>query len=389
MNIILANYAGTNAGVAFTSGLTLQQQVSLSNSLLGKLAAFHAGSLQLWSSLTIPVWGGANIAIGLATNQVVVFSSQASMSGIWFDIETSPPSINAHAVVKLNLKDNDPLTFSLAGAVSIVGGVTLTGAMQGTWNNVFGVHGFDVSNVGVKIGLAPQYCPLCIDDLGIGFTMPMGQTPVIFYCNIDLTNLWDEFINAQLPAISFQQVVMGYNHMVGSRLPNINPATIPASWGFTAIKFYLAPTAGTFGGITYQAGFFLQGGIILFGVEASSDIQIAADDFVFKLSLDKTSIQNNINKHLKLMVENDVEFRRSLNLTEEEIRGPLAVAEITLTDLQGMTFKSIASGKMPNFVIGYKFLKKSGQTSFGVLLSDLWGDFDSFFNKFLKKIFKI
>jgi len=394
IDLVLATYSGTTSqGLAFSNGLTLMQQVQLSNSLLGKLAVFHAGSLQLWSSISIPIWGGTNIAIGLATNQVVTFSSEASMSGISFDVQTSPPSIDAHATVKLNLKSNDPLTFTLAGSVSVTGGVTLTGAMQGVWNNVFGVHGFDVSNAVVKIGLAPQFCPLCFSDLGIGFTMPMGQTAVIFYANIDLTNLWDEFVDAQLPAISFQQIGNGYNHMVGNSLPHINTATIPANWGFTAVKFYLAPTAGTFGGITYQAGFFLQGGIILFGIEASSNIQVTPNDFVFKVSLDKASIQNSINGKLLFLIENDDVFKQSLNLTENQLLeillDPMAAVEVTLVDLQGMSLQSIASGKMPSFVIQYKFLGKNGHASFGVLLSDLWGDFSSFFNKNLKKLFKI
>jgi len=176
-------------------------------------------------------------------------------------------------------------------------------------------------------------------------------------------------------------------------LPHINPATIPASWGFTAVKFYLAPTAGTFGGISYQAGFYLQGGIAIFGIAATSNIQITSNDFVFQVSLNKDAIQNAINGKLLDMLQTDQEFRQKLNFTESEIntmvkdKKPLGIVSVSLTTLTGMTMENMASGHNPTFQIDYKYIIHSGKVSFGVPLADLWDSFDNFFIKYLKHLF--
>jgi hypothetical protein len=80
--------------------------------------------------------------------------------------------------VQATFTKNPPLLFNIIGDFSEDGQVSLTGDMIGTWENVYGFKGFDVSDVVLEIGFDPVMCAIdgaCLSDLGLGFNLTVRR----------------------------------------------------------------------------------------------------------------------------------------------------------------------------------------------------------------------
>lgn len=95
-------------------------------------------------------------------------------------VDAFPLAISADAEFKATFAKNPALLFDIDGQVSSDGSVTLTGDMMGTWENVFGIKGFNLSNVVLELGFNPSTCAVdaCISDLGLGFNMKVSKGTV-------------------------------------------------------------------------------------------------------------------------------------------------------------------------------------------------------------------
>src|SRR5262245_19470105 len=110
------------------------------------------------------------------------------------------------------------------------------------------------------VGLNPALCgiDLCITQLALGFALTFGSTVVQFYGNVEVPQIQNIFIDAGVNdpnglSLNFQNVAYAYNQIVGTRLPHLNPGEFPAGWAMQKLNFFLAPQAGSFDGINYNA----------------------------------------------------------------------------------------------------------------------------------------
>jgi len=162
-----------------------------------------------------------------------------------------------------------------------------------------------------------------------------------------------------------------YNKMAGHLLPHIDVNDIPSSWGLKDFLFYLAPVAGTFNDIHYQAGFMIDGGFDVFGIDVTINITVTSDDFAFDVSINKDTFQHALNHELLAM----------------GYTSPDDLVDVHDVVYTGLHTKGVAGKDYGHFKMYYAFLGDR-QVSFDVgELADCYGTFHDFFMKYLKHLF--
>jgi len=203
----------------------------------------------------------------------------------------------ASADFTVTSRKNPPLTFSAAGDFSLSQGVTLQGAMDGTWENAFGYQGFNLSDVVFEIGISPASAATAfISDLGAGATWEFGGTTVALVANFAEPDFADIYMMGQVDitqsnAPTVLDVATEFNRLSqGDQVPT---SELPADWTLKEAGFYLATSTGSFGPYSYVEGFGVSCSFLLLDMQVGLDINCteSADlptcNFAFDVGLDK------------------------------------------------------------------------------------------------------
>lgn len=68
------------------------------------------------------------------------------------DVEAVQFEFGVNATMLVNFTDNPELEFMVSGNLGDLGDLSIYGSMIGTWDNLFGVKGVDISNVVLGVG---------------------------------------------------------------------------------------------------------------------------------------------------------------------------------------------------------------------------------------------
>lgn len=131
-------------------------------------------------------------------------------------------------------------------------------------------------------GFDPSLCATlaCIQSFGLGYNLTIGDEIIAFYGSVNIPNFWDIFLESQLSdghgmALRFVDICVEWNELIGNEIGiPIDISDIPTDWGFDATYIYIAPVAGTFGGISYRQGFWIDSGFNMFGLSVLVNIEV-------------------------------------------------------------------------------------------------------------------
>jgi len=178
------------------SGLTLSESVTISGELLKKLKIFHTGlaSETFTMALSLPVFSPGVVSFSLSLPALRI-NKRMIWTGIVFSID-SMADISLATGVKINFTKNPQLEFDVHGSLNADGAVTLGGDMLGTWDNMFGIKGFDVSHVEIAISFDPSMCDVdaCLSGLGLGYTITIDEDTYKLYGYASIPDLANIFI---------------------------------------------------------------------------------------------------------------------------------------------------------------------------------------------------
>jgi len=370
------------------AGLTFQDTVTINGKLLEQLKIFDqfgdVKSATYGVGITVPVFpeDSLNFDIELNTDQPIRIKENMLMTHLDLLIETNVADIELEFAVNttllVNFTDNPELEFDVAGSFGDEGTLSIYGDMLGTWDNMFGIKGVDISNVVIGIGFNPALCTTlaCLQSFGLGYNLTIGYEVIAFYGSVNIPNIWDIFLEAEVGnkdgyAFTLVDLAIEWNDLIGNSigLP-IQTGDIPADWGFKNTYLYIAPESGDFGGIYYQQGFWIDGGFNMFGIEVLVDIKVTDDDFSFEVSINTTEFQFFLQKELDLLNEPDHKI--------------VSVHSVNVTEL---TLSNYAHGQDTKFKMNYDFLGGNHDAHIDVPLLGLYGDFHDFFVNYLEGLF--
>jgi len=248
--------------------------------------------------------------------------------------------------------------------------------MQGTWDNMFGFKGVNLSNVEIEIGLDPVNCAIdaCLSSIGFGYNLTIGSRIAAFYGFVNIPDFEDIFLEAEISgadgmALSFRDMAVEWNNVIGDEIDlPINVNDIPEDWGFTDTFLYVAPESGTFNNINYQQGFIIETGFRVIGLDIEVDIQLTDDDFTFDLELNISDFEYHLRKELSF-----------------DYPG-LSIVSVKNVTLNGLSSKALALGQNTDFYMDYHFLGHH-RVAFPVPVLDLYGDYHGFYMAYLKHLF--
>ena len=86
--------------------------------------------------------------------------------------------------------------------------------MIGTWYNMFGIQGLQISNVEVAVGFNPESClsDFCLSALGLGYNITMGSRLISFYGYSELPEVEDVFLEGEkYPRPWWKDPQLGYS----------------------------------------------------------------------------------------------------------------------------------------------------------------------------------
>jgi hypothetical protein len=235
---------------------------------------------------------------------------------------------------------------------------------------------------------------LCISQFGMGFNISLGSTTIAFYGFVNIPEIQHIFIHASVQgpnglALSFRDVADGYNDMVGSHFPNLNPQDFPADWGLKDLDFYLAPEAGTFDGVQYDAGFYMDGGFRFLGVDCAINVSIMDHDFRFHIGFSLDLWNEMVHQHLMDSLTNH--RQNFTSWTDQQVAAYLhgtsgGIIKVTAVSLGDVSCNAMAQNQYPNFAMEYEFLGHH-HTNFAVDVFALYNDFSYFWKKYLEHLF--
>ena len=156
---------------------------------------------------------------------------------ITFQIDTSPYLIELSSDMYINFTSNPELEFGVNGEIAGDGSIQIGGDMVGTWANMFGISGLQISNVEIALGMNPSDCvsTFCLSALGLGYNITMGSRLIAFYGYGQIPDIGGVFLEGELVgpngmALTVYDIADEWNIVVGNRigLP-IDLSNIPTS----------------------------------------------------------------------------------------------------------------------------------------------------------------
>jgi len=389
VSLVLSTYSHGNVKEGFSIDTKGVIQGDLEQRLRGFSPKGSIGQLSFEVDLNVPLFSDnpADISLKLVFDDEIPISKHFDYEGITFELDTLPLAISADTEFKATFTKNPPLTFDIDGEFKADGSVLLSGEMIGTWDDVFGIKGFDLSNVIVELGVNPAMCGVdfCISDLGLGFIMQMGTRTIQFDGNAAAPDYEDMFLMGAVTgpngmALTVWDVVLEWNRMFPDwKIPERD---VPQNWGLDDTSFYLAPVDGTFGNIHYHEGFSFDGGIRLLDMDLHflidcGDQYALGCDFNISVDLDWDLFHHMIDRELLAMNQQ--------NSTSDEPE--FTVFKITDLSLSEWSAYDYSHGKLPRWQIGLTILDKPHHLDFRVEQYELASTFHQFFEKWLSSLF--
>jgi hypothetical protein len=147
----------------------------LTGDLKGKLKIFDVDggitTSTFTAGVTIPIFPdqAMDFSIYLATSgdtchklnflTITAFRIKKNMvaTGVKFQLTTDPASLSVATGLKVNFSKNPEMEFDVSGTFVADGSVQLSGDMLGTWHDMFGITGFDISNVDIDVGKQKKF----------------------------------------------------------------------------------------------------------------------------------------------------------------------------------------------------------------------------------------
>lgn len=124
--------------------------------------------------MNVPLFTSAplDLALTVELDSEVQLTDHFYYEKLKLEIDAFPLAIEADSEFKATFSKNPDLLFDVSGRFSTDGSVILTGEMIGEWKDVFGIKGFILSDVILRLGFNPVMCAVgCISDVGLGFNM--------------------------------------------------------------------------------------------------------------------------------------------------------------------------------------------------------------------------
>jgi len=333
------------------------------------------------TSLTLPIFTSDPLAISLSLDltEEIPLSTHLWFESVAFSISIAPFSISLDARVKAKFKRNPVLFYEVAGSFNEAGDVLMWGALEGTWDNAFGIRGFSLSNVIMEFGFNPAMCGVdfCISDLGLGMEMPIGNKIVQFDGNFAAPDFWDLYLFGALSekkeSLGVLDVIKDWNK-VNPNQP-VSTSLIPAGWGVYDCSFYFAPEDGQFGPIHYQAGFGVSGSIQILDMDVSLSLNCTdavgfSCNFAFACDITREQFTAMIKKELLLS-----------GLPSLDI---FTLHDVSLTE---WSQQNSAAGIHPRWNIDMTVFDKPKKLDFRTEQYQLAGTFHQFFKQFLAHVF--
>jgi len=322
-----------------------------------------------------------DISLAVTWAEEIKLTDHLWFESVTFDLSV-PLSVGLDCKIKAAFKNNPVLYFEVDGSYKSDGSVLMWGAMEGTWNNPFGIKDFSLSNIIVQFGFNPELCALdgCISDFGLGTDMTIGNKVIKFDGNVAAPDFWDIFLFGSFSGGGTQTLAV---LDVAKEWNRANPSSpvptglLSSSWGITEASFYFAPEDGTFGPITYTAGFGVTGQMELLSMDVDLSLNCTEDggfscNFAFDCHFDLGTFTNMIKKELGLIYgegANSILF---------------SVSQVTVTEWsQQQTSQNIH----PRWQIGIDVLGLKNNLDFRMPQESLQQDFHTFFSTWLKHIF--
>ena len=207
-------YINTQPAVGLTITANTQLTGSLLQTLQARLAGFPSNS-QVQLSAFVPVFSMSNVV-----SQTVItlnlpsfaFNSQVAWNGFVVTLYPLVADLSATGSVQLSLQSqpSSPLVFAVTGDLQINAAagaqVTLTGSMQGSWQNAFGVSGLALSNVVVSATIANG-----VPSFGLGAAVQVGTVQASF--NGDDVGAGEVGVQASVSHLALSDLIGFYNNV--------------------------------------------------------------------------------------------------------------------------------------------------------------------------------
>jgi len=269
--------------------------------------------------------------------------------------------------------------FELNGSFKEDGSMIMWGAMEGTWENPFGIKGFSLSNVILELGFNPASCAYtaCISDLGFGVDMDFATAVIKYDGNAAIPDFWDIYLagsytnkNINLPVVG---VINEWN-TINPSMP-VSSAGIPPAWGLEEVAFYFAPIDGQFGPIHYTRGFGITGGIIILDMNIFISLNCTDDfgftcNFAFDVNIPPGQFYDLLRHEVTLMYPDEI-----------------TIFKLDYVKLSSWTQRHVANGANPHFELGLDILNNKKSVDVHVPQEELGGSFHDFFIKWIKHLF--
>jgi len=319
-------------------------------------------------------------------------------------------SLEATAIGKWN--NNPDLTFWVSGAFTATAGITMSGAMLGTWTNAFHIKGFNLSNVIVEIGFNPTSCATsgCLSDLGLGASFNIGSTTIGFDGNVASPDYYNCYLSGfiQRPGMRARTLALPSERGVPDKaasLPvkhivqkwnDVNPGTpvptnvIPDSWKLTYLSFYLAAGDGTFGPIHFTKGFGITAKLLLLQtMEVDISLNCSGDSYTcnwaFNCQLSLQQVEKLILGQISLMYPKN-------SWSDHPTKGFQNNATYTFFKLHDVKLhqwsqEEISQNKQPRWDYAMTIFNSDKQYGFNCQQQVMDQSFSQYFHDYLKHIF--
>lgn len=392
LTLAVSTFDGT-----YPAGITIDTTGKLTNSLLSSVeqhAYWYSKDLSGMTfslSLTVPVFSSdpADVDLTFTLADHIVLTPHLALSSVDFSLKFAPLAVSLAATAVGNFSRNPPLTFELSGTYDADASVVIDGGMIGTWDNAFGLQGFDLSNVLGEIGFNPTMCAAtaCISDVGFNLDMEFGSETVAFAGRAAAPDFLDIFLAGSVKgangmALTVLDVVEEWNSL--NTALQIPTDDFPSDWGLADTSFFLAPQHECIASQCYPQGFGITTGIVI--LEMSCDLSInctdaSGCDFAFHTDLNLTDFENMIKSELGVMQPPP----GGLKYYDET----LTIFRVNNLSLTQWSQENVAGGTQPFWSIGITVFNKEHLLEFHVHHQyDLSSSFHDFFDSWLKNLFE-
>eukprot|EP01089_Gocevia_fonbrunei_P006701 TRINITY_DN1756_c0_g1_i1.p1 TRINITY_DN1756_c0_g1~~TRINITY_DN1756_c0_g1_i1.p1 ORF type:complete len:1266 (+),score=271.82 TRINITY_DN1756_c0_g1_i1:192-3989(+) len=371
-------------------GVTVTATANIQNAIMNHLtrsAYFYANS-SLWGpdsnfavSLSVPLFtrDPSALSVAFAIHDNISLTPDITLMQVAFTIHLETLAVSLSTSVLGHFKRNPDLRFDFAGTFNPDGSVLVEGDMWGTWDNAFGFKGFNLSNVIGQLGLNPSMCQLdgCISDLGVGAGLAFGNYSLTFDGNAAIPDFTDIYLAGSTAfPINIKDISEVWNRINPEHPVDI--ASLPSDWGMVDASFYLAPEDGTFGPITYSAGFGITGMLTVLEMELYASVNCTLDSiscaFGFDVGISKEQFAELIRK----------ELTHPFGSRSEAGFDFFSIDDVSLSD---WSQKRVADGLDPRWVISLTILDAKHHLDFRVPQWSLASSFHDFFQQWMAHLF--